>query len=121
MREGGRCGSLTQRSFQYIHTHLRKISGHSSAHTSLLGGGVDRDKDQIGIDNGLINVSGEEQVLATTGKDDLIKTGLVNGEVIRVPGIDTGLVQIDDGDVDVMALVSNNGGAGTTCLIRTIR
>lgn len=94
--------------------YLRKISGHTSTHTSLLGGGVDRDKDQISIDNSLVNIGGEEQVLATTSKDDLIQTRFVDGEVIRVPGIDTILVQIDDSDVNVMALVGDNSARRTT-------
>lgn len=51
----------------------------------------------------LVHVRAEEQVPAPGGLDDLIKSGLVDGEVVRVPSVNPGLVQVDDGDLDVRA------------------
>lgn len=99
--------------FQWI-SDLRKVSGTAGAHTGLLGGGVDRDEDKISLLDGTIDVGGEEQVLAAALKDNLLETGLVDGQLVRVPGSDTGRVDIDDGDLDVMALVGNYGTSGTT-------
>lgn len=58
--------------------------------------------------NGAINVSGEEQVLSSTFKDNLVQTGFIDGKVIGIPSINTSLVQVNDGDLDVVALVSDD-------------
>lgn len=52
-----------------------------------------------------VNVRAEEQVLPPSALDDLVQTGLIDGETIRVPGVDTSLVEIDNGDLDVWAAV----------------
>lgn len=67
----------------------------------------------LGLGDSLVNVSREEEVLAPGGLDDLIETGLVDGEVVRVPGVNTGLVQVDNGDLDVGA-----GGGQLGCPAR---
>jgi len=80
----------------------------NSTETRLLGRGVDGDKDQVGLSDTLVNFGGEEQVSATTSLDDVNETGLVDGEVKVgvVPGVDTGLVQVDNGDLDLRTLES---------------
>jgi hypothetical protein len=94
--------------------NLRKISSHTSTHSRLLSGSVDRDEDEISLLNGAINVSGEEQVLSSAFKDNLIQTGLIDGKVIGIPSVNTSLVQINNGDLDVVALVGDDGTSGTT-------
>jgi hypothetical protein len=88
--------------------NLRKISSHASTHSGFLGGSVDRDKDEISLLDGGIYIRGEEQVLATALKDNLIQTRFVNGKVVGIPSINASLVQVNDGDLDVMALVSDD-------------
>lgn len=50
-----------------------------------LGGRVDGDEDEVGLTDGVWNVSGEVEVPAPAAFDDLVKTGLINGQLIRVP------------------------------------
>ena len=72
----------------------------------LLRGRVDTDEDKVGLLDALVDVRREEEVAAAAGPDDLLETGLVDREleVWAVPRVDTRLVQVDDGDLDVGAL-----------------
>ena len=83
-----------------------QVGGETGTETGLFGGGVDRDKDQVGLGDTLVDLGGEEQVPAPASLDDIDETGLVDGqvEVGVVPGVDTGLVDVDDGDLDVRTL-----------------
>jgi hypothetical protein len=95
-------------------TNLRKVSSHTSTHTRFLGGSVDRDKDKISLLDGTIDISSEEQILVTTFKDNLIQTRLVDGKLVGIPSVNTGLVQVDNGDLDVVTLVSDDGTSWAT-------
>lgn len=55
-----------------------------------------------GLDGG-INVGAEEEVLSPGTFDDLVQSWLVDWEFVRVPGVDSGLVQVDNGDLDMRA------------------
>lgn len=83
-----------------------QVGGETSTETRLLGGGVDRDEDQVGLGDTLVDLGREEQVPTPASLDDVDETGLVDGEVEVgvVPGVDTGLVDVDDGDLDVGTL-----------------
>lgn len=55
-----------------------------------------------GLDGG-INVGAEEEILSPGTFDDLVESWLVDWEFVRVPGVDSGLVQVDNGDLDMRA------------------
>ena len=99
-----------------------QVSGETSTETRLLGRSVDRDKDQVGLGDTLVDLGGEEQVPASASLDNINETGLVDGqvEVGVVPSVDTGLVEIDDSDLDVRALESagHSKSRKTSCLAR---
>jgi hypothetical protein len=73
----------------------------------------------LSLSDALVNVGREEEVLAAGGLDDLIETRLVDGKVVRVPGVDTGLVQVDNRDLDVGALERDNRAGGATDVAST--
>ena len=87
-----------------------EISGKASADTILLGGSVDRDKNEVGLLDALVDIGGEEEVAATGLADDVLKTGLVDGklEVLAVPRVNTRLFQVNDGDSDFGTFESND-------------
>ena len=97
--------------------HALKVSAEARTDTGLLGGGVDTDEDELGLLDGLVDVGGEEEVAAAARPDDLLETGLVDREleVWAVPRVDTRLVQVDDGDLDLWALECNDGARWATC------
>lgn len=59
--------------------------------------------DLLGLGDSLVDISAEEKISASGLLDNLIESGLVDGEVVRVPGVDSGLVEIDNGNDDVGA------------------
>lgn len=73
----------------------------------------------LGLSDSLVDVGREEEVLAAGSLDDIVETGLVDGEVVRVPGVDTGLVKVDNGDLDVGALERDNSAGGATDVTST--
>lgn len=58
----------------------------------------------LGLLNTLVNISAEEEVLAPGGLNNLFETRLVEGEVVRVPGVNSLLVEVDNGDLNVGAV-----------------
>jgi hypothetical protein len=71
--------------------------------SSLSRGRYTYDEDKVGLVDGLVDLGGEEEVLAPARLDDIDESRLVDGEgeVLRVPGVNSGLVQVDDGDLTV--------------------
>lgn len=59
--------------------------------------------DSLGLGDGLVDIGAEEEVSASSLLDDLVESWLVDGEIIRVPSIDSGLVEVDNGDSDIGA------------------
>ncbi len=64
-------------------------------------------KNSLSLLDGLVDVSAEEQVSASSLLDNIVESRLVDWEVIRVPSVDSGLVEIDNGHLDVGARVSS--------------
>ena len=83
-----------------------QISSKPRADAALLRGRVDRDEEEVGLQYGGVDVGGEEEVAAAAAANDILKAGLVDGEIEvgTVPRVDTRLVEVDDGDLDVGAL-----------------
>jgi hypothetical protein len=63
-------------------------------------------QNSLSLGDASVDVGGEEEVTATGGFDDVIEAGLIDGKVVRVPCVNTGLVEVDDGDLDVGAEAS---------------
>lgn len=58
----------------------------------------------LGVLDTLVNISAEEEVLAPGGLDNLIETRLVDREVVRVPGVNSLLVEVNNGDLNLGAV-----------------
>lgn len=94
-----------------------EICGEPSTDTRLLRRGVDRDKDEIRLENALVDIGREKQVPSPRLTNDVLQPRLIDRQLVfrAVPGIDASLVQIDDGDSDMRAFESDNGTRRTTC------
>lgn len=121
------------------------ISSTASTDTTVLGRGVDGNKDDIGLTDMLGNVGRKEQVgetllkfklallstrsLTVRGRlvgnlcgtstiagntDNVVQTGLVDGRVEGVPATDTGGVSVDNSNLNVRVLESDNSGSWAT-------
>lgn len=97
---------------KYIYS--RQVSSHTGTNTSLLGGGIHGHEDKIGLVDSALDVSTEEEILATGGEHDVVKARLIDGQRVRIPGIDTALAQVDDCDLDIRALVGNDSASRAT-------
>jgi len=78
---------------------------------------ADRDEDDVGGGDGRRNVRGEGQsLLLDVPFDVVVQTGLIDRqlEVRAVPSIDTGLVQVDDGNFDVRKFEGDDSTCWTT-------
>lgn len=87
---------------------IPEIGSKSSSDSVLLGRSVYRDKYNICLDNSSIYLAGEEEILSTTAKYNIVKTRLVDGELVAIPSIDAGLVDVNDGDLYVWAFMSDD-------------
>ena len=94
-----------------LYADVLEIGGEAGTDTRLLGRGVDGNENEVGLANALVDIGGEEEVAAARLADDVLEAGLVDGEVEvgRVPRVDTRLVKVDDGDLDVGALEGDDG------------
>lgn len=101
----------------HIHTYIWRgsgapqVSGVASTDTRGLGGCIDGDEDEVGFDDGLVDVGAEEEVLASALLDDLVEARLVDGQSVGVPLCNALRVHVDDGDLDVRALEGNDGAS----------
>jgi hypothetical protein len=59
--------------------------------------------DLLGLGDSLVDVCAEEEISSSGLLDNFIKSWLVNGEIIRVPSVNSGLVEIDNGNGDIRA------------------
>jgi hypothetical protein len=63
-----------------------------------------------------VDIRREEKVATAGLADDVIETWLIDweGEISRVPSVDAGLVEVDDGNLDMWALERHNGACRAT-------
>ena len=99
-----------------LYADVLEIGGEAGTDTRLLGGCVNRDEDEVCLTDTLVDIGGEEEVATAGFADDVLEAGLVDGEVEvgRVPRVDTRLVKVDDGDLDVGALEGDDGARRAT-------
>ena len=92
-----------------------QVCAEACTDTALLRRRVNGDEDQVGLLDSLVDVRREEQVLAASGPHDIFEAGLVDGQVEAraVPRVDTRLVQVHNGDLDLGALQGDDGAGGT--------
>ena len=86
-----------------------QIGGFARALAKGLGGGVDADKDDVGLGDVAVDLGGEEEVLAPGAEDDLIQAGFVDGQSIGLPGGDLFGVDVDDDDAVLGAVLGDDG------------
>ena len=93
-----------------------EIRSKAGTDARLLGGSVHGHEDEVSLADGLVDVRGEEEVAAARLLDDFKEPGLVDWELVirAVPRVDTGLVEVDDGDLDVRAFEGNDGARRAT-------
>lgn len=88
-----------------------QVGCKTGADAALFGGRVDTDKDEICLLNALVDVGREMEISAPRPTNDVFQAGLVNGKTIvgAVPSIYAGLIEVNDGDLDIGTFESNNG------------
>ena len=86
-----------------------QVGGVAGAFAEGLGRRVHAHEDDVAGLDGPGDVGGEEEVLAAAGLDDLVKAGLVDGQVVGVPGVDAGLVDVHHHDLTVRVLLGDDG------------
>lgn len=101
---------------KYGRIHSLEICRKTSTNTALLRGRVDADEDQVCLLDALVDVGREEEVASARLLDDVNEAGLIDGEaeIGAVPRVDTLLVEIDDGDLDVGAFEGDDGARRAT-------
>ena len=92
-----------------------QVCAEACTDTALLRRRVNGDEDQVGLLDRLVNVRGEEEVLAAGRLHDIDQAGLVDWQlkVGAVPRVDTRLIEVDNGDLDLGALQGDDGAGGT--------
>ena len=93
---GGNLGNLTGAELAVL-----DVGGTSGADALRLGRGVDGDEDDVGLVDLVVDVGREEQVATAALLNDLGQTGLVDGQIVAVPGIDLLLGKIHDANTDL--------------------
>ena len=86
--------------------------------TEGLGRGIHRNKDNVRFFNGCRDIGAKEEVTATGTLHHVIEAWFKNRKIVAVPGINTGLVDIDYGHLDIRTLVGNNSHSGATDIAR---
>jgi hypothetical protein len=88
----------------YTHTHTyRELCGR-----------VDGDEDDVGRGDLSVNVIGEEEVLAPGLHHHLLQARLVDGELVRVPGLDLLHGNVHHRHADARAVLGNDSHGGAT-------
>src|SRR5690606_5383596 len=72
------------------------------------------DEDDVGGGDGGLDVGGEEEVFPAGLFDDVVETGLIDGQFVGVPRGDAGGVEIDHRDGDVGGFMGDHRRGGTT-------
>ncbi|GJN23258.1 hypothetical protein PR202_gb10892 [Eleusine coracana subsp. coracana] len=85
-----------------------EVGSLSSTKTTGLGGCVHRDEDNVSLSDVLLNIGAEEEVLAPALLHNIIETRLIDRESVAVPGLDAGLGDVDNDNLNIRALEGND-------------
>ncbi len=93
-----------------------EIGSIASTNTTFLCGRIDADENKIGLLDCLVYARGEKEVATTGFLDDVDQPGFIYGQVVvgAIPRVDSSLVEVDDGDLNVWALQRNDGTSRAT-------
>src|SRR5258708_34179308 len=95
--------------------HSLKVRSENRAHTGLFGRGIDTNEDQFGFEDGIVDISGKEQVSTTGLGDNILEARFIDREleITRVPRVNTSLVEVDDRDSNMRTFQSYHGTSGS--------
>jgi hypothetical protein len=96
--------------------HVLEIGSKASTDTTLLCRGVDADENEVRLSDGAVYVRGESQVTTTCLFDDIDEARFVDGQGVvgAVPCVDSLLVEVNDGNLDVGAFQRNDSASRAT-------
>jgi len=96
-------------------TDVLEISSKTSPYTRFLGWCVDTDEDKISILDSFVDICREKKVATACLTDNVCKTRFVDWEFVvwAIPRIDTVLIKIDNGNLDMGALECDDSARGT--------
>uniref|UniRef100_J3ND73 Uncharacterized protein n=1 Tax=Oryza brachyantha TaxID=4533 RepID=J3ND73_ORYBR len=86
-----------------------EVGGLARPEAARLGRRVDGDEDDVRLGDVPLDVGAEEEVPAPALPHHVVEAGLVDRELVAVPGIDAGLGDVDDHHLDRWALEGNDG------------
>lgn len=97
--------------------YVLQVCGETGSHTTLFRGRVDTDKNEVRLLDRLVNITREEEVASPRLADNVLKTGLINGQrkVRAIPCVYASLINVDNGNSDVGAFQGDDGACWTTC------
>lgn len=86
--------------------NVLEVGSKSCAHAGFLGRGVDADEDQICLSDSLVDIRREKEVATACLADDVLEAWFVDREFViwAIPRINAGLIEVDNGDLDMRAL-----------------
>ncbi len=96
--------------------HILQVRSNACTDTRLLRGGVDRDEDQVSLLDRTVDIRREEKIATACLANDMVEPWLIDweGEISGIPSVDAGLVEVDDGNLDMRALERHNGACRAT-------
>lgn len=96
--------------------HILQVRSNACTNARFLRRSIDRDEDQVGLLDRTVDIRGEEKVATTRLANDMIKAWLIDweGEISRVPSVNAGLVEVDNGNLDMRALERYNSACRAT-------
>ena len=86
-----------------------QIRGSPRALAKGFCGGIDRDKNNIGVTDTLLNLGRKKEIAAPRLPHHLVETGLIDRQVVTLPGRNTGVVDINNRDFAVRTAGGNHG------------
>ncbi len=91
-----------------------QVSRPARAVAKRLGGRIDADEYDIGLGNMAIGLCGKEKVLSACLADNFIQPRFINGELVRLPCRDAGLIDVHDDEAVFRTMAGNHRHSGST-------
>ena len=96
--------------------HALEVSSKASTNTRLLCRGVDAYENEVRLLDGAVYLRGEIQVATTCFFDNIDEAWFIYGKGVvgAVPSVDSFLVEVNDGDLNVGAFQRNDSASRAT-------